>query len=357
MSNSAPFYNLHNSNQLIANEQNYVLDRKLLTVHSEDRDIKKWPNANHFEIELPESMLNVQSMRLVQIMLPANYYTFSKKLQNTKFSFTVAGCPDEIIDIQEGFYTPTQIAAEVQNKMNDSMQVCLDNSGYAGFQVAYNSVGQNIWIGNELNDFSLNFGTQMTYDFSGCPEPVRWDRYTNWGLPFNLGYERKRYGTVRDASDVTFDYTVPKTLFLDASNGEAFYAEAPTSVKILGEKAIYMEVDKYNSYDELYPYSQETSSFYNNDYGGRVKSAFAKIPMTIYPLGELFDSRNGFLQNLSHYDPPIERIAKLKFKFRYHDGSLVDFQKFPFTFVIEFNQLKNEINKKYNVRIPCTYRL
>ena len=57
MSNSAPFYNLHNSNQLIANEQNYVLDRKLLTVHSEDRDIKKWPNANHFEIMLPESML------------------------------------------------------------------------------------------------------------------------------------------------------------------------------------------------------------------------------------------------------------------------------------------------------------
>ena len=43
MSNSAPFYNLHNSNQLITNEQNYVLDRKLLTVHSEDRDIKKWP--------------------------------------------------------------------------------------------------------------------------------------------------------------------------------------------------------------------------------------------------------------------------------------------------------------------------
>ena len=363
MSNSAPFYNLHNSNQLIKNEQNYVLDRKLLTVHSEDRDIKKWPNANHFEIMLPESMLNVQSMRLVEIMLPANYYTFSKKLQNTKFSFTSAGC-DEIIDIQKGFYNPQQLSAEVQNKMNDSMKSCLDNSGYEGFQVAYNAVSQNIWIGNEIDDFSLNFATQMTYDFSGCPEPLIWDRYTNWGLPFNLGYERKNYGTISDTSDVTFDYTVPKTLFLDASSNlsppdlsAVFYTEAPTSVKILGEKAIYLEVDKYNSYDELYPYSQETSSFYNNDYGGKVKSAFAKIPMTIYPLGELFDSRNGLLQNLTHYDPPIERISKLKFKFRYHDGTLVDFQNFPFTFTVEFNQLKNEINKKYNVRIPCTYQL
>jgi hypothetical protein len=358
MSNSAPFYNLHNSNQLIKNEQNYVLDRKLLTIHSEDRDIKKWPNANHFEIMLPESMLNVQSMRLVQIMLPANYYTFSKKLQNTKFSFDASGC-SETIEIAKGFYSPSQIAAEVQNKMNDAMGVCLDNSGYNAFQVAYNCVSQNIWIGNEVNDFSLNFGTQMIYDFSGCPEPLIWDRYTKWGMPFNLGYERKRYGTISDISDVTFDYTVPKTLFLDSSDNTntVYYAEAPTCVKILGEKAIYMEVDKYNSYDELYPYSQETSSFYNNDYGGKVKSAFAKIPITIYPLGELFDSRNGFLQNLSHYDPPIERIAKLKFKFRYHDGTLVDFQKFPFTFVVEFNQLKNEINKKYNVRIPCTYRL
>jgi len=291
-------------------------------------------------------------------MLPANYYTFSKKLQNTKFSFDASGC-SETIEIAKGFYSPSQIAAEVQNKMNDAMGVCLDNSGYNAFQVAYNCVSQNIWIGNEINDFSLNFGTQMIYDFSGCPEPLIWDRYTKWGMPFNLGYERKRYGTISDISDVTFDYTVPKTLFLDSSNNTntVYYSEAPTCVKILGEKAIYMEVDKYNSYDELYPYSQETSSFYNNDYGGKVKSAFAKIPITIYPLGELFDSRNGFLQNLSHYDPPIERIAKLKFKFRYHDGTLVDFQKFPFTFVVEFNQLKNEINKKYNVRIPCTYRL
>ena len=359
MSNNAPFYNLHNSNQLIANEHNYVLDRKLLTVHSEDRDIKKWPNSNHFEIILPQAMTNVQSMRLVQIMLPANYKTFSNKLQNTKFSFDSSGCTDQIIEIQKGFYSPTQFAAEVQNKMNDVMGVCVDNSGYVGFQVAYNAVGQNIWIGNEINDFSLNFGTQMTYDFSGCPEPVIWDRYTKWGLPFNLGYDKEKYGTVSDISDVVFDYTVPKTLFLDSSNNTntVYYREAPSGVKILGEKAIYMEVDKYNSYDELYPYSEATSNTFNNDYGGRVNSAFAKIPITIYPLGEIFDSRNGFLQNISHYDPPIERVAKLKFKFRYHDGSLVDFDKFPFTFVIEFNQLRNEIDKKYNVRIPCTYRL
>ena len=87
MSNTPPFFNVHNNHQLISNTQDYVLDRKLLTVHTEDRDIKKWPKANHFEIILPEALRNVQSMRLVQIMLPANYYSFSNDFQNTKLSF------------------------------------------------------------------------------------------------------------------------------------------------------------------------------------------------------------------------------------------------------------------------------
>ena len=245
--------------------------------------------------------------------------------------------------------------------MQDCQGISDASGGYTGFKVAYNVVGQRMWFGNEIDDFSLNFATQMTYDFSACPfpPPTVWNQYTKWGLPFNLGFDKQKYGNVVDTSDVTFDYTLPKTLFLDASNNgdEVFYTKAPYTVKILGEKCIYMEVDKYNSYDELYPYSEETSSFYNNDYGGKVKSAFAKIPITTLPLGEVFDSRNGFLQNISHYDPPIERIEKLKFTFRYHNGNLVDFQKFPFTFVIEFNSLRNEISKKYNVRIPCTYRL
>ena len=76
---------LGNSKPLINREQNYVLDRKLLTVHSEDRDITKWPNSNTFEIMLPEQLLNVQSMRLVQATLPATFFTFMNDYQNTKF--------------------------------------------------------------------------------------------------------------------------------------------------------------------------------------------------------------------------------------------------------------------------------
>ena len=57
------------------------------------------------------------------------------------------------------------------------------------------------------------------------------------------------------------------------------------------------------------------------------------------------------------YDPPIERIARLKFKFRFHDGRLVHFQNFPFDFTIELNCLRNEIEKKYTIRVPAAYVL
>ena len=46
--------NTHQTHPLIPREQTYVLDRKLISFHSIDRDISKWPEANHFEVMLPE---------------------------------------------------------------------------------------------------------------------------------------------------------------------------------------------------------------------------------------------------------------------------------------------------------------
>ena len=65
-------FNVQQRHPLIPREQTFVLDRKLVSIHSYDRDIKKWPNSNHFEIDLPEDLKNIQSMRLLNIALPNN---------------------------------------------------------------------------------------------------------------------------------------------------------------------------------------------------------------------------------------------------------------------------------------------
>ena len=158
-----------------------------------------------------------------------------------------------------------------------------------------------------------------------------WNQYANWGLPYYLGFKKVAY---TGALTYTSDYTA----------------------NISGETCIYMEVDKYNSYDELYPYNKSSCQMYdNNAYSGKVNSAFAKIPIKGNTIEQ--DARTIFLQNLVQYDPPIERIARLTFKFRFHDGRLVDFENKNFDFTIEFNCLKNEIGKRYNVRIPAAYIL
>ena len=115
-----------------------------------------------------------------------------------------------------------------------------------------------------------------------------------------------------------------------------------------------MELDKYNSMDELVPYSQRTNDTYFNDYSGRVNSAFAKIPIGRIPNVHNFDTKSK-LQNVSQYHPPIDKIRKLKFTFRYHDGRFVDFNNSNFNFTLAFNELRDEIARDYIVRIPAEY--
>jgi len=147
----------------------------------------------------------------------------------------------------------------------------------------------------------------------------------------------------------------PYTMLKPVNGRPVYYVKAPSIPKLLGDNCIYLEVNKYNTYDEIYPYSSSTSTSYKNDYCAKTNSAFAKIPVTSIPYGITFESSNGFLNNMSYFDPPLEKLSKLEFKFRYHDGRLVDFQDFPFTFTIEVNMLRNEMLKTYNIRSPIIY--
>ncbi len=81
--------NLQNNHPLIPREDIYWLNRKCLTVHSQDRDFSKWPFPNEFEINLPEDYNNIQSTRLIEFTFPVNLYNFSNVNQNTHFKMTI----------------------------------------------------------------------------------------------------------------------------------------------------------------------------------------------------------------------------------------------------------------------------
>ncbi len=378
-------FNVANSRPLIPREQTYVLDRKLLTVHSEDRDITKWPFANHFEIALPQTMENVESMRLLDCSLPSAYNTFSNDYQNTKLSFRLtvsdptapfypflASAASYVftITIQDGFYCPEELATELQTRMNAVITEYIASLGgpgvYENMRVYYDKVGQRYWFGNIQDSFQLLFDRQETYTLTNCDQPLMWSQYTKWGLPSYLGYERQTYSSTpsidsnSNAIPVVFAYVgVNGGAWMTPANNTSpvYYVQAPLAPYLLGERAIYMQIKKYNSIDALKPFSERTNQMFNNDYNGIVDSAFAKIPVQATPLGEFSDSRNGFLSNVVMFDVPEEKIAKLEFTFQYHDGRLVEFDNIPFNFTIEFNRLRNEIGRAYVVRVPHAYSL
>lgn len=386
-----PQYNVNNEHQLIRRQNTYVLDRQLVTIHSEDRDISQWPHSNYFEITLPQTLTNIQSMRLVEIELPGNQYVFSNNQQNTKLQFYIipnvstntieylaleaqSTIPYEI-NIQEGYFTPSEMATEIQNLMNQAVTDFLVNeAGIAGtsydrFTVFFDSVGQKIYFGNTFDNFQFKFNEQISYTIpcsaiinDNQPTEV-FNNYANWGLPAFLGFNKEVYKPIDISSNYSFEYAsydwlIPDTSILPPNETpHAYYLSAPMTICMFGDSAIYMEIDKYNNIDELQPYPMATTNTYGNDYNGKVKSAFAKIPITATPTAQIFDTRNGFLQNVAQYHPPIQNLRKIKFKFRYHDGRLVDFRDCNFNFTIAFNQLKDEIARDYIIRVPAEYNL
>ena len=365
--------NVRNNHQLIPRQQSYVLDRKLVTIHSVDRDIRKWPESNNFEITLPQAITNVQSIRLTSVSMPAAYYSFSTKLQNTKFVFSMisvsAFVPSHIADaivanspytvtIDEGFYTAEQLSNELQNKMN---KVISDTVGvtYNRFVILNNEVGMKFVIGNRSDSFRLDFDVKPEFAYH-CGEQVDvWQRYANWGLGANLGFKKEAYQSVASASALTVDWKAGAPEWLIPINSSpstnVYYVTAPFVYDLYSNTTIYMEMDKFNSIDELVPYSERTNTTFNNDYNGSVNAAFAKIPLSVTPYGMSFEATGGVLSNFSHFDPPLERVQKLKFRFRDHNGLLFDFKEFPFNFTIEFNCLRNEAEREYVVRVPTLY--
>jgi hypothetical protein len=128
---------------------------------------------------------------------------------------------------------------------------------------------------------------------------------------------------------------------------------------LTGDTAIYLEIDKYNYQDELQPYSENTNNGRNNDYNGIVNASFAKIPILIKPtrIASTLDYQFGVTpsdtaEGMSSFFPPLDKLSKFKFRFRYHDGTLVNFGGQNFNFTLALYCLRDEIARSKSLRIP-----
>jgi hypothetical protein len=316
----------------IQTNSNYVVHKKSLSIHSEDRDIYQWPDPTQFEITAPVEYKNVVSLRLNDIELPSSYYVFSNINQNTKLSFTVNGYTQLFtITITSGTYTYQQLVDELKIRLNDS--VSTQTNTYTHFNVTYNPVTMKLLFSNDQDTFQFDFTKAEEYDT--CKTTVTcYDNYTNWGLGSYLGFDKKIY-----ISNLSGNYGI----------------ESVYTLNLYGDTHIYMELVYCNSMDEVAPYAYKSNASTNAKFGGKHNSAFAKIPL--FHTLVSFSSRETYLSNIFFSDPPLERIQKFKIKLRHHDGRPVDFNNCNYNFTIEITMLKPDTIKPFVKVNSSNYKL
>lgn len=416
-------FNVNSNHPITPNSQEYMTIKKYVSIHSEDRDIIKYPNSSLFDIELPQDYLNVVKIRLESWSFPSNYYCFSKDNFNILLSFYITEIYDPYLItsnletaiqsallahkttpynafIEEGFYNPPQMANELTNKMNYIVSVYISSyletyntingynvgdleylsqsdidsfnsykntgtGGYEEFVVVYNVVGQKLWFGNRSSGFNIRpssptiSGLFNNTEFTQilCEQHLVYPQYlngnnvrnenTNQGLCFNLGFLKDQVNSsslpVGDSyrfyyGDVKYPYDNGFWLRPDPNKvgSQVYYLTTPCQINFMGPSYIYLELDGLNHIDEINPYALTNFTKTTNETNSRVNSAFAKLGVLSAPITEFYD--NGYVP-YKFYNPPAERIRKLKVRIRYHNNMLVNFGSFSFSFVLEFTLL------------------
>lgn len=82
-------FNTQTSHPLIPNSQEYQFEQQYISIHSEDRNMLKYPNSSEFEIELPQDYSNVEGFRLTSGYFPSTVNVFPLS-QNKKCHFDIS---------------------------------------------------------------------------------------------------------------------------------------------------------------------------------------------------------------------------------------------------------------------------
>jgi hypothetical protein len=323
------------THQLIERKQNFTLDRKVLSVDTNDRDINKWPNPCDFEVSCPQSYNNIESIRLLNIQTPNKFYNISEYLQNNKLKVKL-GSSEKIIVLVDGHYTIENLV----NSLNNDLSVNPIN-----IKVKHNEVNNKIYFGHTSNEFSLIFNSQDLV-YNNCYNSNYnniYKQHSKWGLGAILGFNKDIVSSKQESNKNNFKYDNTEWVSNDNNIIESFKA-----VDLDEYQNIYIEIDKLNKSDEIKPYVVDKI---NNTNSGIMNSFFAKVPIIKNDNNQSINTKDFCIESVSYFQPPLENINKLKIKLRYHNGLLVDLQNYNISMTFEINQIRNEI-KDYNVRTP-----
>jgi len=243
-------FNTSSTHPIIPNSQQYIFEKKFISISSEDRDITKYPSSSSFEIELPQDYLNIQTVKLNTWFFPNNYSVFTSTQYNTTIIFSIttpynyynsATSSNSLqyaiylaltakigstftATIDDGTYTADQLAIALTRAMNkaitdyiityltsngytDIIDVFLLQQGYNEFIVIYDSVKMKLLFGNKSSQFAFN-NDSIVYTENKimknitCKNKNTVEQFINWGLPYYLGFTRNTVEAETTTEDI-----------------------------------------------------------------------------------------------------------------------------------------------------------
>jgi hypothetical protein len=251
----------------------------------------------------------------------------------------------------------------------------LSNGGYNRFIVVYNNVSLKLWFGNKADSFTMlteigEISNSLADSFC-IPGRQRLPDFSTYGLPGYLGLSRCNQDSISSFNIMSVpNYSsfnnkqVPRFYYGDVTPGDNGYwllpldlsgcnvhwVESFFKLNIMGEPYLYMELSGQNCIDETKPYNVNKFTIENNITNGVVNSAFAKMAVPSTPLSQWFD-KDSFPYKL--YYPPAEKIRRLKFRIRYHNGQLANFGVFNFSFMLELTlQVPQILRTSTSIVVP-----
>jgi hypothetical protein len=278
--------NVSSNHPLIQNSDDYLVHKKYVSIHSEDRDMIRFPESSNFEIELPADITNVYKLTLTDWTFPANYNTFSVLNENVAMTFKINApynpnelavqndlasaifealflfTKDYFFRIEDGFYNPAQMATTLTNKFNEAVsnQIILyfktqiasppdsrptsywenlrdefiSSGQYKRFVIVYNNVGQKFWFGNIADGFILTNESIAVYNALTpnilCGIRAAYKEFASWGLPCNLGLSRCNFTAKKGSQivDGTEENYTPRFYYGDVFPGDDGYWLLPS---------------------------------------------------------------------------------------------------------------------------------
>ena len=386
-------FNVQNSHSIMPvnyNTSEYETVDYYCSVHSEDRNVFKYPNSGSFEIEFPRDYYNVSKLTITDLALPIISDVFNVTNNNVYLVFTINEPYNPIqpdgsyasslqyviyqalvsnidtgftIQIEDGTYSVPQMVTELTRRMNEVVSEYLETyiatfqptlsssfTSYEEFVIAYNYVNAYLWFGNRSSGFEIQnnstfFEKKEEETSNFCDNKFRQRTYVNWGLPSNLGFTREAaYSTksTNGGKDVRYYYgdnisgddgywLTPNQSLPGAS---CFYIRPFYKLNIFGDPYVYLYIDGWNNIDVTYPFYPNEFTATSNVTSGAVESAYGKISLGTTPVALTFVG--GFF-NPREYNPPLNRVRNVKMSFRYHNGTALDFGNMFFSMTFKFS--------------------